>query len=523
MDIDSLAQTLEAVAARGQRAAARIDASAGARALYSRDCWPYLTLQARAGESARFPPDAVVHATGVDDVVEVVRWCRARRVPLVPVGGGSGVAGAAVPTSGGVALDLKLLDDLDTSRATTGLAWAGAGWIGARLEHELNRRGLTLGHFPSSIGCSTLGGYLATRSAGQLSSRHGKIEDLVVGLTYVSNEGRLVETFGGGHDLTALLVGSEGTFGVIVGAWLRVEERPVHRRSRGYLSHGVAPALDGMRELLQRGHRPAVLRLYDEFDTYISGARKAGRPASAPTLVSRVRQHIGGAVDAAAARHAAIRAANALLGRSLGAPLALNAGARRIYDDCLLVVGVEEPDAELADAVAADVFGAIALPSLGPAPGEHWYAHRYNVSYKMSPLLAAGMFVDTMEVATDWDNLANLYAEVKEALGRHVFVMAHFSHAYVTGCSIYFTFAGFAADDSACLAKYRATWDAGLQAVAAAGAAVTHHHGVGIMKAGALDADHRGGGALFAPLKAAADPDGIFNPGKLWDTPTVFP
>ncbi|MFT6400338.1 MAG: alkyldihydroxyacetonephosphate synthase [Bradymonadia bacterium] len=279
-----------------------------------------------------------------------------------------------------------------------------------------------------------------------------------------------------------------------------------------------------MQDSLQRGLRPSVLRLYDEFDTYISGARKAGQPVKEPGLVDRLQRYLVGRVDEAEVKGKALVAANALLGRSLGAPIAMNALANNVYKGCLLIAGVEEPTSDAADAHLADLEDAFAgLKPLGSAPGEHWFKHRMSVSYKMSPLISAGLFVDTMEVATSWENLENLYQSVRKGLRKHVFIMAHFSHAYPSGCSIYFTFAGFGATDEKCLRAYKATWETALQVVADAGAAVTHHHGVGIMKGVALANDHKGGDSLFAEIKAAYDPLGYLNPSKLWDVETQWP
>lgn len=504
---------------------ARVVAGEGERALYSRDCWPYLGLLARAGQPSLRPPDAVVFPANEEDVIATVRWCADAGVPLVPVGGGSGVTGAAVPVHGGVAIDMKRLDALDLSMAESGLVCAGGGWVGARLEHELNRNGLTLGHFPSSILCSTLGGYVATRSAGQLSSRHGKIEDMVVSVRFVDPAGVVRRTWTGAWDTTQLLVGSEGTLGVVLDAWVRVEPQPVARRYRGFACSSVEAGLEAIREIVQSGARPAVVRLYDEFDTYISGARKAAEPAREPgRMAAAIGRWAQDRVDAAAAKKHALRAANALLGRTMGATIALNRLAGRVHDESLLILGVEERTEALADAQAEDVF-AIArrtLRDLGTAPGEHWYENRYAVSYKMSPLIGAGLFVDTMEVATRWTNLVSLYDAVKRALEPHVFVMAHFSHAYATGCSIYFTFAGFGVDDEACIERYRATWETAMAAVAGAGGAVTHHHGIGLMKARGLEDDHAGGKPLFDAFKSAVDPSSLLNPGKLWHTTEPF-
>lgn len=502
---------------------ATVDDGTAARVAYARDCWPYLNLRVRGGDVAPHRPDVVVVPTRVDDVVAAVGWAREHRVPIVPFGAGSGVAGAAVPTRGGLILDMKRFDALDTTAADSGLAYVGAGWVGARLEHELNRRGLTLGHFPSSIGCSTLGGYVATRSAGQLSTRHGKIEDLVVGVRYVDAAGAVRESQAGWQDETGLIVGSEGMFGVILGAWLRVERRPVGRRARGFAAPSVTAGIETMRHVLQAGHRPAVMRLYDEFDTFISGARKAGTPRTSASAWRDALQAWNPATGADV-RGVALRMANGLLSRTFGGPFALNALANRVYDSCLLIVGVEEEDDELADASASDVFGVVAdrLQDLGPGPGEHWYENRHAVSYKMSPLIDAGLFVDTMEVAAPWSRLEALYDEVRRALSHRVFLMAHFSHGYVCGGSIYFTFAGFCQDDEDARRTYRSTWEAAMQAVHRVGGAVTHHHGVGVLKAGHLEDDQVGSRPLFDAARAAYDPYDILNPGKLWHTEGRF-
>lgn len=154
--------------------------------------------------------------------------------------------------------------------------------------------------------------------------------------------------------------------------------------------------------------------------------------------------------------------------------------------------------------------------SLGPEAGEHWYHNRFSVSYKQSAMYVAGAFIDTMEVSTTWDNLSNLYWSVREALAEHVLVMAHFSHVYPEGSSIYFTFAGHGSDLDDTLSRYEATWEAGLSAVARAGASTAHHHGVGQSKARWSSHDHIGGKPLFDGLKHVFDPDGIMNPGKVY-------
>jgi alkyldihydroxyacetonephosphate synthase len=505
---------------------AALSTSSASRITYARDCWPRLQLQARAGRHAIHPPDAVVSPATPGDVLTVVNWCAERGVPLVAFGAGSGVCGASVPVRGGITLDLKRLLSLDTSRIASGLIRAGAGWIGQRLEHELNRLGYTLGHFPSSIGCSTVGGYVATRSAGQYSTRFGKIEDMVVGVRFVDGRGEVRDSFSVDQDITALLVGSEGTFGVITDVWLHVEPHGVHRAFRGFWAPSLDHGLDAMRRALQAGHQPAVFRLYDPFDSFISGARKAvdeplrmpteRRPAAAPdTLPGWLPEGL----SPRQARSAAFAAANAVLSRTPLSMRLLRRLAERVETGCLLIAGVEEHDANdaalLGDSLFADLRAS--LQDLGPGPGNYWFAHRHDVSFKMPTLLRAGMFVDTMEVTADWSRVAGLYGAVREAISPHAFVMAHFSHAYTTGSSIYFTFAGFGRDNEDCLDRYDQIWRLGLEAVTRFGGSATHHHGVGLLKAPWLRHDQPGAEARFDSLRELLDPAGVLNPGKLWN------
>ncbi|HEU4727875.1 MAG TPA: FAD-linked oxidase C-terminal domain-containing protein, partial [Kofleriaceae bacterium] len=151
----------------------------------------------------------------------------------------------------------------------------------------------------------------------------------------------------------------------------------------------------------------------------------------------------------------------------------------------------------------------------GEEPGRAWLAHRYHVSYRMSPVFRDGAFVDTMEVASSWERLTDLYHSVRAAIGQHAVVMAHFSHAYADGCSIYFTFAGTAPDRVAAERLYDAIWRDGLEAATRVGGTISHHHGVGLLKAPYMQGEHREAMALFEAAKAALDPDGILNPGKM--------
>jgi alkyldihydroxyacetonephosphate synthase len=151
----------------------------------------------------------------------------------------------------------------------------------------------------------------------------------------------------------------------------------------------------------------------------------------------------------------------------------------------------------------------------GEEPGRRWLEHRYDVSYRMSPAFRDGLFADTMEVAASWERLLDLYTSVRDAIGQHALVMAHFSHAYPEGCSIYFTFAGHGDDQRSAERVYDAIWRDGLTAASRAGGTISHHHGVGLLKGAHMAAEHREAMTVLRALKGAIDPDNLMNPGKL--------
>jgi alkyldihydroxyacetonephosphate synthase len=499
---------------------------------YARDCWPRLTMQARDGFAAALTrPLCVVQPTTEDEVARVVRFAEAEGVALVPYGAGSGVCGGAAPTQPSITVDVKRLRhlDVDADRLT---ARVGPGVIGQHLETALLRQGLTMGHYPSSLYCSSVGGYVAARSAGQYSSRYGKMEDLTESLRCVVGGGEVVDTEEAqrswGVDLLPLLIGSEGTLGVITEATVRLSRAPAHRRYAGWLMPDAQTGTDAARRIMQAGVRPAVFRLYDQPDTLLGrhkGGHKGAHDADTQTplgarLMRRAKAALGAAMAAPDVQALVQRVKHGLMTRALGQPLALNRLLGMAPGKaCLLVFGLEgeREEVEAAAAYCDPILNHAGQP-LGPEPGEHWYQTRFKVSYKLSPTLDTGAFLDTMEVSTGWSNLMRLYEAVRGAMAPHALVLAHFSHVYPHGCSIYFTFAGFAHDHEALLVRYDAAWAAGLGAVAAAGGSVAHHHGVGQSKAAYMRFDHVGGAPLFDKLKAVFDPHGIMNPGKVWTT-----
>ena len=440
----------------------------------TRDCWPRLTMRERAGERLDRPA-AVVWPVTVEQAAALYRWASARGIPVVPYGGGGGVTGGAAPIAGGVMLDTKRLDSIGPLDEVSGLVTVGPGVIGQVLEEWLGARGWTLGHFPSSITISSVGGFAAARSAGQSSTKYGKFEHMVAGLTAVLPDGTVVErapqpASAAGPDLTQLLLGSEGTLGVITQVVLRVHPVPEAIALRGYRVPSFQGGMDVVRAVLRHGLRPAVLRVYDEADTQLFHPEVTG--------------------------------------------------------GCLLITMCEgwSPLVALEEKAIGLAVAAHGGEDLGEAPGRHWHERRYDASYRLADYLKpAGLFgdavaLDTMEVAAPWVSLPAAYDGIRDALATTMdLVLCHCSHAYSDGACLYFTFGAAAAgDEVSARERYDAAWTAALDAAVAAGATITHHHGVGLLRAPWLRQElGEGGWTTLERIKAALDPAGIANPGKL--------
>jgi alkyldihydroxyacetonephosphate synthase len=509
--------------------------------MVAHDLWPRRLIERRE-ELPVTLPSRVFWPRDDEEVQAVIRAARVERRAVVPFGAGSGVCGGITPTSTAWILDLKRLDrivSLDKERRTVTVE---AGILGDRLERSLNARGFTLGHFPSSLYCSTVGGWVATRSAGQLSSRYGKIEDMVLALHGVDGRGERV--FAAVDDPTTgpgavqLLTGSEGALAVITRVVLRVQPLASHRFLRGIAFRDLPGGLQAMRALLAAGEAPAVLRLYDPLDSALAGTTAA--PEEPLRIhaggIARAGLEDSGPVDGGDGEEPTLfdalvrrveelavfsrpRATRAIVGELLGRPALANTILDRVHGQPRLIVGFEGEASELEHRVPRlrQTLLALGGTDLGDAPGSRWLAQRHRVSYRMSKAFAVGGWVDTCEVACGWEQVAPLYRAVREALRDTAVVLCHFSHAYLDGCSLYFTFAGGGTVGSgprSALARYDTAWDRALTTIRRHGAVIAHHHGVGRSKVRGLR-HAPGTRALLDELKRTLDPDHILNPGVL--------
>ncbi|NLT06383.1 MAG: FAD-binding oxidoreductase [Solirubrobacterales bacterium] len=451
-------------------------------------------LRLRSG-ALEHAPDAVVTPSSRAQLAPLLAECARHGVAVVPFGGGTSVVGGVEALRGAhraaIALDLRGLDALVDVDPVSLTATAEAGLLGPELERRLAARGVTLGHFPQSFEHSTVGGWVATRSAGQASSGYGRIDELVEAVAAVTPAGALetldVPATAAGPALRELVVGSEGVLGVIAEATLRVRPLPSERRYEGWSLPGFAAGAEALRALAQAGALPDVARLSDEDETRLTMALGS---------TGGVGERIG-------------RGYLSLRGRSGG---------------CLAFTGFEGTRDEVARrrGRAAAILRAHGAVALGQRPGRSWLRGRFAAPYLRDALLDRAVMVDTLETATTWANLQALYAAVGDALraalrerGTAPAVMCHVSHVYRSGASLYFTFIA-AQERGAELDQWRAAKRAATDAIVAAGGTITHHHAVG--------ADHRDwlpaeigplGIELLRAAKDRLDPAGIMNPGKL--------
>ncbi|MFE7413192.1 FAD-binding oxidoreductase [Streptomyces laurentii] len=434
----------------------------------TRDWWAGSMIGETEGRPAT-PHAVVVEAADADQVAAVLRICHEAGVPVTPSAGRSNVTGAALPVFGGVVLDLCGLDRITGFDAESNIVDVQAGMFGDLFEKQLQEEyGVTTGHWPSAFAVSTVGGWIACRGAGQLSTRYGKIEDMVVGVDVVHADGSRA-TYGDyaraaiGPDLRQLFIGSEGTLGVVVAARLRVHPLPEYASAVAYGFANFAEGLEACRRIMQRGATPAVLRLYD----------------------------------------------------------ALESGTHFGHPETHLLLVADEGDPAIVDAsiaVAREVCAEYGPELDSEAVFARWLDERMLVGKSSDGFTPGPGFVaDTLEMAASWSALPVIYDEVVaaiQAVDGTLAASAHQSHAYTDGACVYFSLRGDV-DPGARRDWYRAVWDAANAVLVRHQAAISHHHGCGLLR-GPYVADALGAGfATFVAVKHALDPKGLLNPGKL--------
>ena len=431
------------------------------------DYWMVSHLRDRFGGAAPNPA-GVIRPTSVADVQAAVRLATQTSTPLIPFGLGSGVVGGVITSPDVLILDLSALNAVRFIDPINLLASFEAGKNGLEAEEAVAAQGLTIGHWPQSVAVSSVGGWIATRASGQFSTAYGNIEDMVYAIDVVLPDGQLVTLGKGprasaGPDLRHLFLGSEGTLGVITGVTLSLRRAAERQGLTAFSTATMQAGFDLQREIVQRGWRPPVMRQYDERET-----RRLHADASGHALIM---VHEGPA---------------ALVEAEIGAVRAL----------------------------AADM-GAAPLPETIP---QHWLGHRNHVA-PWDDILGRQMVADTVEISAPWDKIAGIYhaavAAVKAIEGCRA-ASAHSSHVYRSGLNLYFTFAVQRSDPAGMEEAYFAAWAAIMNATAAGGGSLSHHHGIGRVRRDYLTEELTPAGvALLRRIKTALDSAGVMNPGVL--------
>ncbi len=449
----------------------------------------------------RHPPDLVAFPKNETDVAAILDWASGANVAVIPFGGGSSVAGGVEPDvgdsyAGTLSLDLQYLNKVLEIDRDSRAARIQAGALGPELEEQLKPHGLTLRHFPQSLQLSTLGGWIATRSGGHYASLYTHIDDFVESTRTIAPSGTLetrrLPGSGAGPSPDRMIIGSEGILGVIVEAWMRLQDRPSYHASASVSFPAMRDAVAAVRALSQSGLYPTNCRLLDPAEARNNGVGD-GRVA---VLV------LG------------FESADHPLDAWMSRALQLVSDHRGSYD---------------AEAVRRSLAprGQAAEHRQGAAG--QWRNAFIRMPYYRDLSIALGIITDTFETAITWDRFETLYEEtrertrraIKEICGRDTQVSCRFTHIYPDGPAPYFSYSALGTmsgelGDS--LAKWRDIKLATNEIVVSLGGTVTHHHAVG--------RDHRSGYEKQSPplfrtalahAKQALDPKGILNPGVLID------
>jgi alkyldihydroxyacetonephosphate synthase len=451
-------------------------------------------------------PDLVVYPENEHDVLLTIRAAAEHDVVVIPFGGGSNIAGCLERSESHrmvVSLDMRRMRRVLAVDRESLTARIEAGVFGPDLEEQLSGSGLTLGHFPDSFLHSTLGGWIATRSAGMQSDKYGKIEDMVIALRMVTPAGvlatRTVPKSSNGIDVNHLCIGSEGTLGVITEATMQVHPRAESRRTHGYLFLDFESGIEAMHECVRKECTPSMSRLNDSGKTALSMAFKP--PSSKLSqAMSRVMKSY------------------------------LQMKGFNFARACLMLTTFEgsKGDVTRQHHQVSAIYRRFGAADLGPSSGKSFESTKYDFPHIRDFLMDRGITSDVSETATVWSNVVPLYratsADLSTAIqesGVKPWVGCHISHSYHSGASLYLTFA--------CQQKHGEEMRQYLHAKRVVqqsfidhGATLSHHHAVGTEHLPWLTEDISPVGVLaIAAIKGGLDPGNVMNPGRL--RPSIAP
>lgn len=442
--------------------------------------------------SGRFDylPDAVAYPESTDDLVALLEWADRGGVALIPFGGGSSVTGGVEPRVSSrfnavVSVDITRMNRVLEVDPASRLVYVESGCFAPDLDAALKPHGLTIRHYPQSYYYSTVGGWIATRSSGHYSTLFGRIDDRVAALEVVAANGeigttRVLPGSSVGPDPNRIWIGSEGAFGFISKAWLRVMEQPKFRQTAAIRFPTFELGLEAARAIVQSGLYPAHLRVLDPFEAMVS---------------------------------------NLLNGKTLGSM------------ESLMIVGFEsaghpvQGDLDTAKRIAARFRGLGVPGGEGDAAVDSWRNTFFRQPYVRDLMIGWGLIVETFETAIPWRRAHEFYQEVRQATLDAVVaacgqggVLCRSTHAYNDGIALYFTFFGPGHEAiEARLEQYATIKRAATDAVITAGGTASHHHAAGRDHAPWTEQETpHVWRTAFCGLKRALDPAGIMNPGVIF-------
>ncbi|MFW9771978.1 MAG: FAD-binding oxidoreductase [Candidatus Thorarchaeota archaeon] len=417
-------------------------------------------------------PDLIVWPENKFQISEILKLANTEKIPVIPYGEGSGAVGGTIPLQGGIILDMKKFNKILNINDKNLTVTAESGINGMNLERYLNAKGYTCGHIPQSLYMSSLGGWIAHKAAGQFSTKYGKIEDIVLGMEMILPQGEIINfkpivRASTGPQLDKFFIGNEGTLGIVTEATLKIWPYPEARALISYVFPSIEDSFNATREILREHIFPAVIRIYDQFET---------------------ERHFPEIEKA---------------------------------KDKVMVVFVCEGNQKLVnleEEVTKEKCEKNNGVSCGPHPVEHWFETRFRVT-ETSTMPPYKIVFDTLEIASSWDNATKIYHSVIDSMNDLkgvVMITAHISHFYPNGVGVYFSFGGVPDKGISDLSFYQKCWDTTIKAVLNAGGSIAHHHGIGINRSHWMDDEWGKSMQIMRRIKDLLDPNNILNPGKVY-------
>lgn len=446
----------------------------------------------------RKAPDVVVFPQTHEQVLELLQWGEQRNWTVIPFGGGTNIVGGVENRDQlqrkCLVIALKKMNRLIALEKTSQTARIQAGMVGPEIEKSLNDLGFTLGHFPDSFEFSSLGGWIVTRSAGMQSDGYGKIENLVVSLKVATSKGTfetlVVPTSSAGPDLNQMMIGSEGTLGIVTEAVMRVHRVPAKKLYLGFLVKEFSHAVAVIRQCHDDHTRPTLFRVQDVHETELAFKLK-----TAPTGIQKWIQKL---------------AKKIIVWKGFSTP-------------CLVIAGFEgtAEEVQFKSKFFLNKIKSVHAFDLGSSIGKTWSKDKYNVPYLRDSLMDYGVIVDVAETATTWDQVVPLYTSTVEMMNRKFqqlgvlgYIGCHLSHSYGTGACLYFTYACL--EKTKDLSQYYDLKATITSHFVSQGATLSHHHAVGYEHKPWLKQEIGPTGlAALQALKRHFDQKDFLNPGKL--------